>query len=123
MGEVMGREPYKSARRVFWIRDNCSEHRGQKAVDGFHAQWPNAILVHTPFHASWLNRIEIFFSIVQRKASLRMISLLGPNSNSDSWLFQPHSEQTARPCKWIFTRSDLRALLAKINAKLLALAA
>ena len=30
---VMSREPYKSARRVFWIMDNCSAHRGQKAVD------------------------------------------------------------------------------------------
>ena len=67
VGEVMGQEPYKSARRVFWIMDNCSAHRGQRAVDRFRAQWPNAILVHTPVHASWLNQIEIYFSIVQRK--------------------------------------------------------
>jgi hypothetical protein len=47
--------------------DNCSAHRGQKAVDRFRAQWPNAILVHTPVHASWLNQVEIYFSILQRK--------------------------------------------------------
>jgi len=67
LNEVMGQEPYKSARRVFWIMDNCSAHRGQKAADRFRAQWSNAILVHTPVHASWLNQVEIFFSIVQRK--------------------------------------------------------
>ena len=29
---------------------------------------PSATLVHLPFHASWLNEIEIYFSIPQRKA-------------------------------------------------------
>jgi hypothetical protein len=67
VAEVMGQEPYKSARRLFWIMDNRSAHRGLKAVDRFRAQRPNAILVHTPVHASWLNQIEIYFSIVQRK--------------------------------------------------------
>jgi hypothetical protein len=41
VSEVMEQEPYKSARRVFWIMDNCSAHRGQKAVDRFRAKWPN----------------------------------------------------------------------------------
>jgi len=63
----MGREPYQSARRVFWIRDKCPAHRGQKAVDRLRSQWPNVVLVHTPVHASWLNQIEIYFSIVQRR--------------------------------------------------------
>jgi len=52
IGEVMSREPYKSARRVFWIMDNCSAHRGQRAVDRLRSQWPNVLLVHTPVHAS-----------------------------------------------------------------------
>ena len=37
--------------------------------------------------------------------------------------FQSHYERTARPFKWTFTRKDLHALLAKINAKRLAPAA
>ena len=48
IGEVMSREPYQSARRVFWIMDNCSAHRGQRAVDRLRSQWPNVVLVHTP---------------------------------------------------------------------------
>jgi hypothetical protein len=68
VSEVMGQEPYKSARRVFWFMDNCSAHRGQKAAQRLREKWPRAILIHTPVHASWLNQVEIYFSIVQRKA-------------------------------------------------------
>ena len=67
IAEVMRREPYKSAKRVSWIIDNCSAHRGQKAVERIRSRWLNAFLVHTPVHASWINQIEIYFSIVQRK--------------------------------------------------------
>lgn len=65
--QVMTSEPYASAKRVFWVVDNGSSHRGQKAMDRLTATFPNAVMVHTPVHASWLNQVEIFFSIVQRK--------------------------------------------------------
>jgi hypothetical protein len=123
VSEVMGQEPYKSARRVFWIMDNCSSHRGQKAANRLRDKWPNAILIHTPVHASWLNQVEIYFSIVQRKA-------LTPNDfaslaelEQPLLAFQCHYERTASPFKWTFTRRDLHTLLAKIDAKRLAPAA
>ena len=65
--QVMQQAPYCHADRVFWIVDNGSSHRGQSAILGLEAQYPNAIMVHTPVHASWLNQIEIYFSIIQRK--------------------------------------------------------
>ena len=65
--QVMTAQPYASADRVFWITDNGSSHRGQAAIDRMHAAWPNAYLVHTPVHASWLDQAEIYFSVVQRK--------------------------------------------------------
>ena len=68
VGQVMRQEPYRSARRVFWIMDNGSGHRGQKAVDRLRAQWPTLVPVHTPVHASWLNQIECWFSILSRQA-------------------------------------------------------
>ena len=68
----MGREPYRSARRVFLIADNGSCHRGRRAADRLRTRWPSIVLVHTPVHASWLNQIEVYFSVVQRK-------LLTPN--------------------------------------------
>ena len=36
-------------------------------IKRLHDAWPNAIMIHTPVHASWLNQAEIFFSITQRK--------------------------------------------------------
>jgi hypothetical protein len=123
IGEVMSQEPYKSAKRVFWIMDNCSAHRGQKAVQRIRSRWPNALLVHTPVHASWLNQIEIYFSIVQRK-------VLTPNDFSSllqveqSLLdFQNRYEQTASPFQWTFTRNDLSTLLAKLQPRAVAAAA
>ena len=76
VGQIMGQKPYRSACRVFLVTDNGSCHRGRRAADRLRAKWPNVVLVHTPVHASWLNQLEVYFSIVQRK-------LLTP-SNFDS---------------------------------------
>ena len=56
---------YNNAPRVFGIVDNGSDHRGQAAIDRLARAHPNAIMIHTPVHASWLN--QIFFSIIQKK--------------------------------------------------------
>jgi transposase len=68
VAEVMTTEPYASARRVFWVVDNGSSHNGQRSIERMHTTWPTATLVHLPVHASWLNQVEIYFSILQRKA-------------------------------------------------------
>ena len=52
-----GRPEYKDAPRVFVIVDNGSDHRGQAAVSRLPRAHPNAIMIHTPVHASWLNQI------------------------------------------------------------------
>jgi hypothetical protein len=67
VADVMGREPYCAAERVFWVVDNESSHRGQACVDRLTAAYANLIVLHTPVHASWLNQLEIYFSIIQRK--------------------------------------------------------
>jgi hypothetical protein len=46
--QVMTQEPYASAKRVFWVVDNGSAHRGQAASDRLTARFPNAVMVHTP---------------------------------------------------------------------------
>jgi DDE superfamily endonuclease len=123
MAEVMTQEPYQSAHRVFWIMDNCSAHRGQKAAQRIRSQWPNAILVHTPIHASWLNQIEIYFSIVQRKVLTPNDFLSLAQLEQRLLNFQQHYQQTASPFQWTFTRKDLNVLLSKLSAKALAAAA
>jgi len=113
VADVMAQQPYRSATRVFWIVDNCSAHRGSKAVNRLKSSWANLVLLHTPVHASWLNQIEIYCSIVQRK-------VLTPNDFrsltevKDCLLgFQTRYAQIAKPFQWAFTRRDLAELLSK----------
>ena len=115
--QVMTAEPYASARRVFWVVDNGSSHRGQASVDRLQGAWSNLTLIHLPVHASWLNQIEIYFSIVQRK-------VLTPNDFLDLVEvqrrlagFQRRYEQTAVPYDWRFTRADLQDLLRRLDEK------
>jgi len=112
--QVMAQEPYRSADRVFWIVDNGSSHRGAKCVARLQEKYPRLVAVHGPVHASWLNQIEIYFSIVQRK-------VLTPNDfpslaavEERLLAFQDYYEAIAQPFAWTFTRRDLAALLNKI---------
>jgi transposase len=116
MGQVMSLPEYKDAPRVFVIADNGSDHRGQAAVRRLHDAWPNAIMIHTPVHASWLNQAEIFFSITQKK-------VLTPNDFASLdelagtlLAFVDRYNQTARPFNWKFTAADLARLLDRISA-------
>jgi transposase len=116
VGKVMAREPYASARRVFWIVDNGSSHRGWTAAARLSDAFPNAVMIHTPVHASWLNQIEIYFSVVQRK-------LLTPDHAANLNIlaerltaFEARYNEAARPFDWRFNRDDLDQLLNRIAA-------
>ena len=113
--QVMTQPPYNEARRVFWIVDNGSSHRGPKSVLRLKNKYPKLVLVHGPVHASWLNQIEIYFSILQRKA-------LAPNDFASLEVleerilgFQKYYESIAKPFQWKFTKRDLQELLSKIR--------
>jgi transposase len=115
VGEVTARPEYKSAPRVFVVVDNGSDHRGQAAVDRLRTAHPNAIMIHTPVHASWLNQVEIFFSVIQKK-------VISPNdfpsleALSETLLaFVGRYNRTARPFSWRYTADDLRNLLRRIS--------
>ncbi len=113
--QVMTRPPYDDARRVFWIVDNCSVHRGAKAVKRLRNLYPRLVLVHAPIHASWLNQVEIYFSIVQRKV-LTPNDFPDLNTLAERLLeFQYYWEATAQPFEWKFTRQDLKELLSKLG--------
>lgn len=117
VAQVMSREPYRSARRVFWVVDNGSSHRGAKAAREMMACYPNLIIVHLPTRACWLNQIEISFSIIQRK-------VLTPNDFIDLsavearlLAFEVLYNDTAVPFDWRFTRADLEDRLAQLPAR------
>jgi hypothetical protein len=116
MGQVMSLPEYKSAPRVFVIVDNGSDHRGQAAIKRLRDAWPNAIMIHTPVHASWLNQAEIFFSITQKKV-LTPSDFASLDELAGTLLaFVDRCNQTARPFNWKFTAADLTRLLDRISA-------
>jgi DDE superfamily endonuclease len=113
--QVMAAEPYASARRVFWIVDNGASHRNWAAAARLSDAHPNAQMVHLPVHASWLNQVEVCFSVIQRK-------LLTPDDFDDLnelaaqiLAFEQHCNATAPPFDWKFTRTDLNRLLARLQ--------
>jgi transposase len=114
-GRVMTLEPYASARRVFWVVDNGSSHKGPKSVERMSAAWPNAQLVHLPVHASWLNQIEVVFSVIQRKV-ISAADFADLDALKDRLeRFEDRYNHTARPFDWRFTRTDLAAMLERLD--------
>jgi len=95
VAQVMTTEPYASARRVFWVVDNGSSHNGQRSIERMSATWPTATLVHLPVHASWLNQVEIYFSILLA--------------------FQGRYNNAAEPFDWTYTRDDLNTFLRRLG--------
>lgn len=115
--QVLTQEPYRSARRVFWVLDNGSSHRGQASIRRLQEAHRNLIPIPLPIHASWLNQIEIYYSILQRKV------LTPPDATSLAELgerilaFQAIYEMMAQPFEWKFTRADLVKLLERLAKK------
>jgi transposase len=114
VNQVMATEPYTSARRVFWVAGNGASHRNWAAAARLNDAWPNAQMVHLPVHASWLNQIEIYFSVIQRK-------LLVPDDFADLGTlarqipaFEDRYNAAATPFDWKFTRTDLNQLLNRL---------
>jgi hypothetical protein len=73
------------------------------------------VLVHLPVHASWLNQIEIYFSIVQRKVVTPNAFTSLNELEERIMAFQAHYGQIASPFRWTFTRKDLSALMKKLG--------
>ena len=110
----MTAELYASAKTVYWV-DNGSSHAGNASIERMQKRWPTARLIHLPVHASWLNQIELYFSILQRKA-LTPNDLPTLDALAERLLtFGEHYRQIARPFQWTFTRQDLHKLLTRLD--------
>ncbi len=100
--------------RVFWVVDNGSSHRGAASVQRMSKAYPNAVLVHLPVNAGWLNQVEVYFSMLQRK-------VLMPNDSVDLQelelrirLYEELTNSQPKPFDWKFTKDDLFDLLQRL---------
>jgi hypothetical protein len=121
VGQVMEHPEYRAPfgrcpvrRRVFWVVDNGSSHRGEAAATRMSQAYPHAVLVHTPVNASWLNQVEVYFALLQRK-------VLTPNDSADLQelalrigLYEELTNREPRPFDWKFTKYDLFDLLQRL---------
>jgi hypothetical protein len=105
---VMTRPPYDTARRVFWIVDNGSSHHPATFPDRLAHLHEHAIAVHLPTHASWLNQVELYFSILQRKALTPRDFSSREEMAQRVLAFQARFSAQATPFSWKFSADDLR---------------
>jgi hypothetical protein len=115
-------DPYRAGERLFWRADNGASQRGAAAKKRRRQVDSHIMLVHTPVHASGLHQGEISFSIIQRK-------VLTPHDVADLAairrrlaLYEELSNQSPTPFQWQCDRTNLAAVLAKIEARHMALA-
>jgi transposase len=109
--QVVEQEPYRHARRLFFVVDNGGSHgkRFQSRLDEAfpRPEYPEMIAVHLPKHASWLNQIELFFSLVGRKALRRFECRTQEAMAEHLERFIATHNEAPRPFNWRFTKDDL----------------
>jgi hypothetical protein len=118
--DILASPPYADAERLFFIVDNGSSHRGKASIQRMRKRDKRILLVHTPVHASWLNQVEIYFSIIQRK-------VLTPNDFANLAavrlrlaLYEELTNRTPKPFQWKFTRQKLAKWLQRVAPHLAA---
>jgi hypothetical protein len=91
--------------------------RGQAAARRLQGAWPTLRLVHLPIHASWLNQVEVYFSVIQRK--ILTPSDFGSLAEAEAALlaFPDYYQRIATPFEWKFSKSDLDLLLKRLAAR------
>lgn len=93
---------------IHLILDNGSSHVA-KATKAWLADHPRFVVHHTPTHASWLNQVELVFSILTRRLLRR-----GEFSSRDdlvakimAWIAE--YDRTATPFRWTYDGTPLKA--------------
>ncbi|MGQ0678175.1 MAG: IS630 family transposase [Actinomycetota bacterium] len=93
---------------VHLIMDNGSSHISKTTTAWFEAH-PRFLVHHTPKHASWLNQVELFFSILTRRLLKRGEFESKEELVSRIMAFIEHYNRTAKPFRWTYDGSPLKA--------------
>ena len=112
---VMTQPPYHNSARTFWIVDGGCAHHPNTFPARLQGLYPHAVAVSLPTHSSWLNQIEIFFSIVQRKVLTPMDVADDHTLTARLLDFQDYYQETAQPFSWKFTTADLKKRLEALH--------
>jgi len=100
--------PLVEGQRIVAISDNLST-RGTEEVQDWLEAHPRWSFQFTPTHASWLNQIEIFFSILWRRLLKHGIFTSEQDLAEQMLAFVETYNQTATPFKWTYAGKVLEA--------------
>ncbi len=117
----MNQKPYRSAKRVFLIIDNCSVHRGQKCVKRLQARWLRLFRFSESCQLAQPSG-DLLFRRSAQSSDTQRFPLLAQLEET-LLAFQQRYEKSAAPFQWTFTREDLAKLMIRLRAKALAMAA
>jgi transposase len=94
--------------RLIIVADNLSVH-SHPAVRAWVAMQQGRVqLVFLPLHASWLNQIELWFSVLERQCLKRARLTAHIAMTTRIYAFGRHWNRTARPFRWTFKGYPLR---------------
>ncbi len=110
----LDREIEASVRRIFLVLDNASIHRG-KQVQAWLAAHPRFVCHFLPVHCSWMNQVEQWFSILQRKR-LRISDFASPDHLAER-LMAYVSEWNAQAHPFNWSTKSAAKVMAKCEAQ------
>jgi len=114
LARCLGQPGYRTAERIFLIVDNGSAHHPSTSPARIQAQHPRVTTLHLPIHSSWLNQVELYFSILHRKAltpaDFPSVAALEQRLLWYQWYYNSR----ARPFSWQYSRADLEAYVERL---------
>ncbi len=94
--------------RLVVVADNLSIHTHPNVRAWVEAQRGRVELVFLPVHASWLNQIQLWFSVLERQCLTRASLRTRVAMAARIYAFTRHWNRTARPFRWTFKGYPLR---------------
>lgn len=94
--------------KIHLVLDNGSSHTS-KATRAWIAAHPRFTVTYTPKHASWLNMVEIFFSILTKRLLRRGEFTSRDHLAGKILKFIAHHSRTAKPFRWRYDGRPLSA--------------
>lgn len=94
--------------RIHLVLDNGPSHTS-KATRAWLAARPRFSVTYTPKHASWLNMVELVFSILTRRLLRRGEFTSREHLANKITKFFTHYNRTAKPFRWTYDGRPLKA--------------
>lgn len=107
-------EEYRDAPEVHAIFDNASIHSGDD-VDDWLGEHPKFVFHYTPAGSSWINQVENWFGVLQRKVLERGVFVSVDDLVRTIYRFVDHWNRNAAPFDWNATADEIIAEVERLH--------